>query len=825
MHNARRTIAASLASLTLAALVLTPPGPAAAESGAPAAPAPAPVSTVTTTDDGGTRVSGVIPAEYLDEVKSLADAQRRHDEVKNAPQLADPQQEALRMAYAAGQKSYRAAADLEQPAVQGFSALAGTPPSTPDPAFVQECRDRNGWVKNRYEWCKYAFAYEIRFDSSGVRSAFMFMNIELIGYGRDDGVREVAMHGRPTSVLFGGSYNALTPFTLDIDCAGGDPGCSDSDSQTAPLGVWFSRSLTGEWFTWTVRSDENASPEPFIRLLYHRFDISARFPSGDTDTTQNFGIRCDSAPYFNNKPKACIFTDVLPHLQYSIKDENGNYTNQREVAEHIREAQDNPNATYPPELHDKEIPGKYTGDQHEGYLNRIPGKDSTYPPPDDYFANERVQRSICATLTPDPAIVDPQCDEYPFKSTLQGLASPVWDYSVKYVTGSQNASAGAILGNYYTGDRILYFDDDRFYVEIRDQGGAPSPGPTLRTLPSVEGFEGEALQLWASSTVAGQVRWTYEAVDSVDPGTSCSFSDSSSFTPTITCNDDGLFKATITLDTGAGTLHGETYVEVKNRAPEIRITEPTPWQLFRVGAPIIFNAPFTDAGNDTHRCEYYLDNGTGWGQPFEPRAYHNCGQVIGYDHAGMYTVTVHVADDDGGTDSAEVMIIVYDPREGSATISGSTATPPGALVSVPNATGSTNIVYNGQYPLGGETPYDPEPNGQVLSWVSGTTFRLERLTMEWLVITVDGKVAARGTGTVAGQPGYTWVLYGWDSCDGSNSPGCASIPSDRIRLVVFESATGRVVYDHSPGSGQYDVDRISPTAMTSGAVRVRRFPD
>jgi hypothetical protein len=45
-----------------------------------------------------------------------------------------------------------------------------------------------------------------------------------------------------------------------------------------------------------------------------------------------------------------------------------------------------------------------------------------------------------------------------------------------------------------------------------------------------------------------------------------------------------------------------------------------------------------------------------------------------------------------------------------------------------------------------------------------------------------------------------------------------------MRLVVFESATGRVIYDHSPGDGEYDVDRINPTPMTSGGLHVRRFP-
>ncbi|MEU5910640.1 hypothetical protein [Micromonospora sp. NPDC047527] len=65
------------------------------------------------------------------------------------------------------------------------------------------------------------------------------------------------------------------------------------------------------------------------------------------------------------------------------------------------------------------------------------------------------------------------------------------------------------------------------------------------------------------------------------------------------------------------------------------------------------------------------------------------------------------------------------------------------------------------------------------------------------------------------------MIYGWDAC----SPGrtdCVAIPTDRARLVVFETTTGTVIYDHSPGSTQFDVDRIAPRDLTSGAVQLHR---
>jgi hypothetical protein len=66
-----------------------------------------------------------------------------------------------------------------------------------------------------------------------------------------------------------------------------------------------------------------------------------------------------------------------------------------------------------------------------------------------------------------------ECDEYPFASTLEGAANPVWDFSVRAVLDFQNSTAGGRLGQYYFGDRVLRYDfglsdqlNDRFYVNI-----------------------------------------------------------------------------------------------------------------------------------------------------------------------------------------------------------------------------------------------------------------------------------------------------------------------------------------------------------------------
>ncbi len=49
----------------------------------------------------------------------------------------------------------------------------------------------------------------------------------------------------------------------------------------------------------------------------------------------------------------------------------------------------------------------------------------------------------------------------------------------------------------------------------------------------------------------------------------------------------------------------------------------------------------------------------------------------------------------------------------------------------------------------------------------------------------DGKVAARGTGTIDGQPGtFGFVFYAYQGCQGGHTDGCQPGP-DSFRAVVW----------------------------------------
>lgn len=60
------------------------------------------------------------------------------------------------------------------------------------------------------------------------------------------------------------------------------------------------------------------------------------------------------------------------------------------------------------------------------------------------------------------------CDEYPFAVTQEGAASPIWDFSVRAVDLTHNRRAGNYLMQYHQWDRILYGQNDNYYVHIAD---------------------------------------------------------------------------------------------------------------------------------------------------------------------------------------------------------------------------------------------------------------------------------------------------------------------------------------------------------------------
>ncbi|MFF9691375.1 NucA/NucB deoxyribonuclease domain-containing protein [Streptomyces sp. NPDC014623] len=261
-------------------------------------------------------------------------------------------------------------------------------------------------------------------------------------------------------------------------------------SYTMPWATWDNNPT---WAWWDIYNHAEIS-EGRDKISYNQWAVEfftdhQEYKTLKRGRTPARMLRCDSATYFNlgkaKYPKACVFSEVTPHLTYTLG------STHHAVAEHIDAAHNRPNTTYPllaapgvPWPRDKYIPGKYIPENPDAPgLHRI----TRALHPTQSKANKDNKDGACFKTGPErlkyldtglptrpPA--GEQCDEYPFASTLEGAGNPRPDFSVKSIPATDNRVAGGMLRKYYVDDRILAWDptlprpyttNDRFYVQIQ----------------------------------------------------------------------------------------------------------------------------------------------------------------------------------------------------------------------------------------------------------------------------------------------------------------------------------------------------------------------
>jgi hypothetical protein len=142
---------------------------------------------------------------------------------------------------------------------------------------------------------------------------------------------------------------------------------------------------------------------------------------------------------------------------------------------------------------------------------------------------------------------------------------------------------------------------------------------------------------------------------------------------------------------------------------------------------------------------------------------------------------------------------VYDAAAGKVTGGGWFQSPPGAS-SDPGFTGRANFGFNVQYKQGASVP-----TGQLEFHVGRLSFHSS--VFQSLVIT-GGAARLAGTGTVNGRSGYSFLLT---FVDGSRTGG-----ADRIRVRIWNSTSGTVIYDS--GAGRDEDDGL--VALLGGNTRI-----
>ncbi|MFG2103664.1 hypothetical protein ACGFJ5_24050 [Micromonospora echinaurantiaca] len=795
--------------------------------------------------------------------RSLAPAEEREPTAEDARALAER----------LGDKSFSGAG--EGTALAAPSG-ARRPPAAPDESYLAPCWDSDGGrgeygrVYNRFHWCQRGRIGGIVLDEDQDEVGRVSVIFRAAAYGRDDGNRDVRvfLRSEPGSAVYEGGWPwdqaALRSALLHVwtDCDSWLDGCSAGGATAGKtMDDW---NTDGSWHSWTVASsDSGDGPDKVKRHLWHLKSrvFSHVLPGVPAQKfAQSHTIRCDSASvgFARSRSKACIFDDVIPHLQYSaISPKHG------EVARHIQCALD-PGCTSWPLKDGKQVPGKFVDNRDAPGLHRITETVPSHPAGGTYYSRNSYQKDqACQRGFPYYELglpaekynpPDQQCDEFPFASTREGAGVGDWNFSVLGVTAADNRCAGLALKRYYRDDRVLVWQptvptaaEDEFFVHITDvpdtsgpeacedepdDGGVTDLPPTVDAGQDVSGDEGSVITLSGSASDAESTPttgWTYAPGPDTDPGASCSFTAEGSTTTGISCTDDGTYTVTLSANDGVnGSVSDSATVTVHNVAPAVAgsqpaplvvtaapatatgIVTPTPWQVFRVGTSVKLTADFTDPGlNDTHVCSVNWDDGSS--QTFTSYG-RQCVREHTYTRAGMYTISTGVADDDGGiAGAASVMVIVYDPDGGFSTQGGFLDSPAGALVDAPDTAGKLTVTFNPKY-LPGET--GPVPGGgKVYASLQGAAFDLDSTALEWLVVTVDRKVAVKGTGTVNGVPGYGFVAYGIDT-------------PDAVRLVVWPLAAGpypqeTLLYDNR-GQAGYDLDVSDPQPLGGGSLQIHQ---
>jgi FtsP/CotA-like multicopper oxidase with cupredoxin domain len=237
---------------------------------------------------------------------------------------------------------------------------------------------------------------------------------------------------------------------------------------------------------------------------------------------------------------------------------------------------------------------------------------------------------------------------------------------------------------------------------------------------------------------------------------------------------------------------------VNNVLTSVAIAEPTSGTAFLAGSAVTVTAVVTDPGADAPMCRFNWDDGTGFGAPLAPSAGGTCSQTRTISSPGTYTVQVNVNSDDTASALASTLVVVYAPTN-TAHVTGDGT--------IGTASFHTNVKYKRGVPSG-KTWFDAPDAG----------FAFETTSYDWLVVTAD-RAQYRGTAEVNGVPGYRFVLSVADLLPVGLPLPLPVGPHDGLRLRVWDSATGAVVYDNAPSASD-DMDTMPLQSITSGDIAV-----
>ncbi len=322
-------------------------------------------------------------------------------------------------------------------------------------------------------------------------------------------------------------------------------------------------------------------------------------------------------------------------------------------------------------------------------------------------------------------------------------------------------------------------------------------------------FEGGAVELVASGfdPEGGPLIYAWDLDNNGDfeaAGQTVSFS---------AANLDGPGSHTVTVvvtDSGSLTAKHSVVVTVVNVAPTVGAVS-APIDPVAVNGVVSANASFTDPGVfDTHTAVWdWGDGASSAGNVVESNG---SGAVSGshsYAAAGIYTVKVTVADDDGDSGVAVFSyVVVYDPSAGFVTGGGWIDSPVGAYTPEPSLTGRANFGFVAKYQKGAHVP-----TGETQFQFRVANLNFQSVSYEWLVV-AGAKAQYKGTGTINGSGSYGFMLT---AIDGAINGGGGS---DKFRIKIWDKNNSDViVYDNKMGESD---DSSAATVIGGGSIVIHK---
>ena len=389
-----------------------------------------------------------------------------------------------------------------------------------------------------------------------------------------------------------------------------------------------------------------------------------------------------------------------------------------------------------------------------------------------------------------------------------------WTATVNYGDGGGN-QALTLVGKTFNLSHV-YADNGSYTVTVTvtdDDGGADSDpvtvtvhnvAPVVSAGADAEISEGGTFTQNGSFTDPGTDTWSATvdygdgsgaqtlALSGKNFGLSHGYADNGSYTVTVTVTDD---------DGGADS--DQVTVTVNNEPPTIT-SLTVPLSPVAAGPNNVTVAwAFTDPGADTWTCKISWDTGL----TEESATYvapKSCSATKTLP-AGIYTVTVRVTDDDGGTDTetAVTYIVVFDPNGGFVTGGGWIISPAGAYAADTYLSGKANFGFVSKYQKGASTP-----SGNTEFQFHLASLNFSSTSYEWLVVS-GARGQYKGSGTINGSGDYGFLLT---AIDGQANGGGGT---DKFRIKIWNKATNTVVYDNQMGSID---DSPAATQISGGSI-------